>query len=109
MAALAAEEAAHLSDHAGPDEARALVYLGASTIVGDRYDFGRKTLDGVAPDRLGMKDRALRASAVAVADLIRKPPVADGSGQTDMTHPDVAADGERLLKLADQMLDRASK
>ncbi len=109
MATLAAEQAGHLSEKAGPDEARAMVYLGASTIVGGRYEFGRKTLDDVAPDRLGMKDRALRASAVAVADMIGKPAAAEAFGQPDMAKTDVVADGERSLAIADQMLDRASK
>jgi chemotaxis protein MotC len=109
MAAIAAEQARALSDAASPDEARALVYLGAASIVGDRYDAGHKALDSVAPDRLAPRDRALRASAVALAEMIRKPAVDNGQGPTQAARIDLVADGERSLSDADKLLDRASK
>ena len=109
MAALAAAAAGERSDPAGTDEARAMTYLGAATIVGDRYEFGRRTLEKVVPDRLGIRDRALRTSAVAVADLIRKPPAAGDAGPTETNQSDIVANGERLLVAADDLLNKASK
>lgn len=108
MAVLAGQEAKRLSAPGGQDEARALVYFGAAAIIGDRFDEGQKALKSARSDRLSPKDNALRVSAVALSDVIRKPPDPDAAAVAPM-QSDVVAQAERALSEADQLLNRASK
>lgn len=108
MAVLAGQEAKRLSAPGGQDEARALVYFGAAAIIGDHFDDGQAALKAAREDRLSPKDNALRASAVALADVIRKPPD-PGSPEAVPVKSDVVAQAERALSDADQLLNRASK
>lgn len=103
MAAMAAEEASRIAPQSSDEEARAMVYLGAATVVGDRYDRGMRALQDVVPNRLGNRDKALRDAAIAVADMIRKPAAADRSGHAAKTYA-IADDGERALSKADLLL-----
>ena len=73
MAAFASEEAGRLARRGDAEEARAMVYFGASTIVGPRYELGRRALSSASIGRLDETDQALRLSAIAVADMIRDP------------------------------------
>lgn len=103
MAAMAAEEAGRIAPKSSDEEARAMVYLGAATVVGDRYDRGVKALQEVVSTRLGTRDQALRDAAIAVADMIRRPAAADSNGQAAKTYA-IADDGERALAKADLLL-----
>ncbi len=99
MAAYASEEAARLPGTTDREEARARLYLGAATIVGTRYEAGRKALATASAAKLDEGDQALRLSALAVADTIRDPSFAArpdaGAGQAV-----VVTDGERALGAA---------
>lgn len=108
MAVLAAQEAKRLSVPGGQDEARAQVYFGAAAIINDRFDEGQAALKAAREDRLSPKDNALRASAVALSDIIRKPPD-PGASDVAPVKSDVVAQAERSLAEADQLLNRASK
>lgn len=107
MAALVGEEARRLTWRNEPDEARALVYFGAATIVGVRYDLGVKALSGVTPDRLDKRDRALQSSALAVSEMIRKPFVVTQAEEERGTQAAISADVERALAAAEGLLKDA--
>ena len=104
LAATVSEEAGRLAQHGDADEARAMVYFGAATIVGDRYDVGMKALNGAGADRLEPKDRVLRASALAVGAMIRAPivPGTDAAGEADQQT--ILADAARSLGEADALM-----
>lgn len=105
MALLASEEAGHLSQDSKADEARAMIYFGAATIVGDRYDLGLEALSKVESAQLDRRDRALRASALAVADMIRSPAAADKPlDPRSNPQSEILADAERSLAAADGLL-----
>ena len=99
MAAMAGGEAVRLAGRDEPDAARAHVYIGAAEIVGSRYDAGIAALDEVTPQRLDARDRALRLSALAVADVIRMPP-SSGAGalQRGQTEAALVAQAEHSLQ-----------
>ncbi len=73
MGALASAEASRLAKGSGDDEARAALYGAAATVAGDRTEAAVALLEAVRPARLEAKDRALRASALALAAVIRAP------------------------------------
>ncbi len=112
MAAIAGATAKGLAQGsaqgADADAARAALYLGAATIAGTRYEEGVAALMAVAPGRLDAKDRALRASALALADMIRAP-VAPAAADTHAAATNVVAiDAERALNAADTALKDAA-
>ena len=107
MAAFAAGEAAKLAT--GSESSRAKVYLGAATIFGDSYSEGRNALAEVAPTRLDGRDRALRVSALAVAEMIRKPPVAARDGRIEAIQASVVDEGERAIARADDTMRKAAR
>ena len=109
MAALAGTEASHLSAKTDPEEARAQVYIGAATIAGPRYDQVLAALSSAATDRLDGGDRELRASALAVADLIRRVPRNDATAVKGQASAALVADAERSLAGAQATLDEPSK
>jgi chemotaxis protein MotC len=109
MASLAANEAKLRAEPGSTEQARAEVYLGAATIIGERYDEGRHLLETVSSDRLGLRDQALRASALAVSDVIRRPPTPSPNATPAAQRSDVLAEGERMLATADDILKRATK
>ena len=103
--------AATISDQAGRlalrnenDEARAMVYFGAATIVGSRYDAGMRALAAASPAKLDARDRALRASALAVGAMIRANPSNTGVVQQTDQQAAVLAQAERSLASADTLL-----
>jgi chemotaxis protein MotC len=105
MAASAGAEAGRLAGRDEPDAARAQVYIGAAQIVGTKYEAGVAALGAVAPDRLDASDRALRLSAMTVADVIRKPPsVNDGGVERGEAAADLLAAAERSLTATDSIL-----
>ena len=105
MTALAGNEAARLAGHDDPDAARAAVYIGAAAIVGDKYDAAVTALSEAAPSHLDARDRALRLSALAVADVIRKPPSSpEGIPERGQADASLLADAERSLQAADNIL-----
>ena len=105
MAASAGTEAGRLAGHDDPDAARAQIYIGAAEIVGAKYEAGVAALGGVAPERLDARDRALRLSALAVADVIRKPPsMNDGGVERSEATAALLTAAERSLQIADTIL-----
>lgn len=94
--AFASDEAGRLSREGSLEAARAQTYFGAATIVGARYELGRKLLGSVKANLLDERDRALRDSAEAVAEMIRKPSfaAAPAPGETRIA---VMTEGERAL------------
>ena len=109
MAALAGEEASRLAKRDASAEARAKVYFGAATIVGDRYDVGLEALSSVTPDRLSEGDRSLRSSALALAEMIRKPVAAGTDADAHGVQTAIFADAERSLAKADILLKEPSR
>ena len=108
MGALASATARGCARGSDGDTARAALYFGAATIAGTRYEAAVAALTAVAPGRLDVRDRALRASALALADVIRAP-----SGRSDTNvHGEasnaVAVDAERALGAADRVLRDAA-
>ncbi len=110
MAIAASEEAGRLAERFDPDEARARVYFGAAAVVDPRYELGVKALTSVAPQRLDVADRALRASALSVAALIRRLP-GKGSETTALAdgQDTLVADGERALAATDTLIKGATR
>ncbi len=105
MTAMAGAEAARLASRGEPDAARALVYIGAADIVGDKYEAGLAALKEAAPERLDARDRALRLSALSVADVIRKPPSSqEGGSERGQADASLLVDAERSLTAADNIL-----
>ncbi len=100
MAAFAAEQAGRLSRKGEVEQARALVYFGASTVAGPRREAGREALSAAAGAGLDPGDEALRLAALVVSDTIRDPAFAwqpaRGAGDAG-----VIGDGERALAEAD--------
>lgn len=110
MAALASSEAGRLAQGSRAEVARAMVYFGAATIVGDQYDLGLKALESVTPEELDARDRALRTSALALAAMIRDPGRAHG-GQAPEAPTQIAAvgDSERALAASAALLKDLAK
>ena len=106
FAATISEQAGRLSQHSEADEARAMVYFGAATIVGARYEVGMKALASASPVRLDTRDRALRDSALAVGAMIRaaNPPSTGVVEQADQQAALLAL-GERSLASSDALMD----
>ena len=110
MATLAGGEAAKLSAKGDADEARANVYVGAATIIGSHYEAGLSELTQVPPNRLDGGDRALRASALAVADIIRRPPRnGPGSDLKNQASAALVVDAERSIATAQALLEDPAK
>ncbi len=105
--------ASKLSDKPDTEDARAKVYFGAATIVGDDYDLGVSTLMAVDPVRLNKRDAALRESALEIATMIRS----RDSGLDGMDDPEnvvdaggvqkTIGDAERALSTSDALLKRS--
>ncbi len=108
MGALASETAKGLASGSDGDAARAGLYLGAATIAGAHYEAGVAALTAVAPGRLNGKDRALRASALALAEMIRAPAAATDTKAHGETPNVVVAEAERALSAADAALKQAA-
>ncbi len=104
MAALASATAQGVAQGSDGETARAALYLGAATIAGPRYEAGIAALMAVAPRRLDAKDRALRASALALADVIRAPNVPADTNVGGEASNAAAVDAERALSAADRVL-----
>ena len=104
MASLAGATAQGFAQGSDGDTARAALYLGAATIAGPRYEAGVAALMAVAPRRLDAKDRALRASALALADVIRAPNVPADTNVHGEASNAAAIDAERALSAADRVL-----
>ena len=104
MAAFTSEEAGRLARRGDTDEARAMVYFGASTIAGQRYESGRKALLSAPVGRLDENDQALRMSAIAVADMIRNPAFAAQQPTDRDRDTSVAQDGNTALEASDAVL-----
>ena len=109
LAATVSEEAGRLAPHGEADEARAMVYFGAATIVGDRYEVGMKALNTAAADRLDAGDKVLRASALAVGDMIRAPVVLGAGGVGEADQQAILADAARSLGEADALVADGQK
>ncbi len=109
MATLASEEARKLAKADEPDAARAMVYFGAATIVSARYDLGKAALTDAAVDRLSPTDRALRVSALSVAETIRRPLGDEPATQAQAEEATVAAEAARALEEADAALGATAK
>lgn len=109
MAANASEEGGKLAGPADADAARAMTYFGAATIVGDRYDLGMKALSAAPVGLLDPRDQSLRASALSVADLIRRPPAASQGSADDNARAETLASAERSLAEADVLLKQVDK
>ena len=108
MGALASEAAKGFAQGSDSDAARAALYFGAATIAGPRYEGGIAALTGVAPGGLNARDRALRASALALADVIRAPAVPSGTDVHGETSDATTADAARALSAADSVLRAAA-
>ena len=104
MAALASATVQGFAQGSDGETARAALYLGAATIAGPRYEAGIAALMAVAPRRLDAKDRALRASALALADVIRAPNVPADTNVGGEASNAAAVDAERALSAADRVL-----
>jgi chemotaxis protein MotC len=109
-AAFAGAAAQKLSEKPDVNEARASVYYGAATVVGNDYDLGVKALNAVDPTRLTERDAALRASALEIAAMIRsrasKLDVEDGA-EASPEHTGIqqtVVDAERSLAASDGLL-----
>jgi chemotaxis protein MotC len=110
IGALASEQAGRLAQGSERDQAKALVYFGAATIVGDKYENGLRALRTAAPGRLDVQDRALLESALGVAETIHTPALAGTDDKPVMDgQAAVLADGERSLAVADAMLTAAAR
>ena len=108
MAAFLSEQAEQMAETGSQDHARALVYFGAATIAGSRYDAGVKALATAAVPSLDESDQALRSSAVAVAEMIRGPSFATQTNRGD-TDAAVLRDGERALADAEAAMKTDTK
>jgi len=108
MAALAGEEARKLSRPDDTEAARAMVYYGAAAIIGTDYELGKTALAGAAAERLDASDRALRTSALGIAETIRQPLAAAQSTSMQTQDASVSADAERSLAAADTVLKAAT-
>ena len=109
MAAFTSEEAGRLARHGDPDEARAMVYFGASTIAGSRYELGRKALVAAPVARLDDNDQALRTSAIAVSDMIRDPAFAGGQPAQRNRDTLVVQDGDKAIEASEAVLKLLDK
>ena len=107
MATFAGSEARKLSRPSDEDLARATIYYGAAAIVGDNYDDARRQLTEASVDRLGAGDRALRDSALAVAEIIRQPIQTERAASAKASAIAVAADAERSLAESDDAVKAA--
>ncbi len=108
MAAIASATAKGFAQGSEGDAARATLYLGAATIAGPRYEDGITALMAASPGRLDAEDRALRASALALADMIRAPAVPATTDTQAATTNVVAVEAERALGAADSALKEAA-
>ncbi len=104
MATYAGTEARKLSRPGDEDSLRATIYYGAAAIVGDSYDDARHQLTDASVDRLGAGDRALRASALAVAEIIRQPMQADRAASAQAGAGEIVTAAERSLAASDGAL-----
>ena len=104
MATSAGTEARKLSRPGDEDSLRATIYYGAAAIVGDNYDDARHQLTDASIDRLGAGDRALRDSALAVAEVIRLPLQADRATTAQASTAEIVSDAERSLGASDGAL-----
>lgn len=113
-ASFAGAAAEKLSDKPDSNEARARVYYGAATVVGDDYDLGLKALNSVDPARLTERDAALRASALEIATMIRSRASLLDAGDMEDSGPDhtgvqkTVVDAERSLAMSEALLQRAT-
>ena len=103
MAIFAGEAARKLATPGDADAMRATIYTDAAAIVGERYETARQELAEAIPDRLGDGDRALRLSALGVAEIIRQPLPAQAAAAQG-AQAAVVADAERSLGDADTAL-----
>ena len=104
MATYAGGEARKLCRPGDEDSLRAAIYYSAAAIVGDGYDDARRQLTGAPIDRLGAGDQALRASALAVAEIIRQPMQADRAATAQAGAVEIVTDAERALAASDGAL-----
>ena len=104
MATYAGTEARKLARPGDDDSLRATIYYSAAAIVGDQYDDARRQLSDASIDRLGAGDRALRASALAVAEIIRQPLQADRAASAQAATAEIVSDAERSLAASDGAL-----
>ena len=104
MATYAGSEARKLARPGDQDLARATIYYGAAAIVGDSYDEVRRQLTDIPIDRLGAGDRALRDSALAVAEIIRQPMQMDRAASAQASAAGMVTDAERALAESDGAL-----
>ena len=81
-----------------------MVYFGAATIAGPRYELGRKALASAQVDRLDDNDQALRMSAIAVAAMIRDPAFAAAQPTHRDRDTSVVQDGDQALEASDAVL-----
>lgn len=108
MAIYAGTEARKLSRPGDQDATRAAIYAGAAAIVGDGYDDAERDLTRAPTDGLGAADRALRTSALAVAEMIRQPLKTDRVASAQAATAEIVTDAERSLVASDGALKAAA-
>ena len=104
---LAGDAARKLATPGDADAARAAIYADAAAIVGEHYDVALRELASTSPDRLSEGDRALRISALGVAEIIRQPLPAQAAAAQG-SQAEIAAEAEHALADADAALKSAT-
>lgn len=103
-APFAASEARKLTEKGTPDEARALLYYGASALVGAAYDQSQAALMAAPPQRLDARDQILRIAALDMVATIRAAAASSSQAQAPAAENVLLTRGEESLNASEAAL-----